>query len=213
MKFENKIECLEFRNQELECTLLTLKTRLAYLEKQSEQMPDQSYVSSQRPNLNTKEQSNVTIQQPNVNSNCARNKLLIQGIHYRVSAFVLLKVEKQIKRLIDMEQNGDTDSDFLLREDSIRPKDTKSGYPNHCTTLNETPVNIEDSNSIKPQIILDYNNVVSANTPHYVEAQPYRSVQTPSVAYILNPNLQECSVQSNIGTYVYPFNTEQTHSH
>ena len=210
MKFENKIECLEFRNQELECTLLTLKTRLASLEKQSEQIPDQSYISSQRPNLNMKEQSNVTIQQPNGNPNCARNELLIQGIHDRVSAFVLLKVEKQIERLIDMEQNGDTDSDFLLREDSIRLDDTKSGYPNHYTTSIETPVNIEDSNSIKPQIILDHNNVVFANMPHYVEAQPYPSVQTPPAAYILNPNLQDSSVQSNIGTYIYPFNTEQT---
>ena len=108
-----------------------------------------------------------------------------------------------------MEQNGDTDSDFLLREDSIRPDDTKSGYLNHYTTFNETPVDIEDSNSIKPQIISDHNDVVSANTPHYVEAQPYRSVQSPQTAYILNPNLQESSVQSNI-EIIYPFNTEQT---
>ena len=109
-------------------------------------------------------------------------------------AFVLLKVEKQIEGLIDMEQNGDTDSDFLLREDSIRPDDSKSGYPNHYTTFNETPVNIEDSNSIKPQIISDHNNFLSANTPHYVEAQPYRSVQSSRAAYKLNPNLQESSV-------------------
>ena len=117
-------------------------------------------------------------------------------------AFVLLKVEKQIEQLIDMKQNGDTDSDFLLREDSIRPDDSKSGYPNHYNTFNETPVNIEDSNSIKPQIISDHNNIVSANTPHYVEAQPYRSVQSSQAAYKLNPNLQESSVQSNIGTYI-----------
>ena len=52
MRLENKTECLEFRNPELECTFLTLKTRLASLEKQSVETLGQSHVFFQRPYLN-----------------------------------------------------------------------------------------------------------------------------------------------------------------
>ena len=91
LKLETKLENLEFKNKELECTILTLKTRLNNIDNQGEH-------SEQTPTQYTSHQTSSS-------QNISRHSELIQGIHDRVSAYVLLKVEKQIEKLIDLDND------------------------------------------------------------------------------------------------------------
>lgn len=94
---ESKIEALEFRNKELEHTILNLQERLGSLEEGSRKQYPDSYTSAGNPGIS----------QPNIYSSKSRCNDLIQGIHDRVSTYVLLKVEKQIEKLIDLESDSD----------------------------------------------------------------------------------------------------------
>ena len=91
LKLETKLENLEFKNKELECTILTLKTRLNNIDNQGEH-------SEQTPTQYTSHQTSSS-------QNISRHSELIQGIHDRVLAYVLLKVEKQIEKLIDLDND------------------------------------------------------------------------------------------------------------
>lgn len=93
-KLESKIESLEFRNKELEHTISNLQERLTLFEG--------SHTYAQRSTYSPPAE-NPGISQSNQYSSKARCDDLIQGIHDRVSAYVLLKVEKQIERLIDLD--------------------------------------------------------------------------------------------------------------
>ena len=76
VRIESKINSLEFRNKELESTIKTLKERINMLE----------------PTTANKTQSSG-ISQSDINPTKSRLDGLVQGIHDRVSAYVLLKVE------------------------------------------------------------------------------------------------------------------------
>lgn len=88
IKFEDKTESLEHRNKELESTIQILQDRINTL------APNEAGTSI--PSLNIP---------PVTKSELSQNEQLIKGIHDRVSAFVLLKVEKQIERLIDIDNS------------------------------------------------------------------------------------------------------------
>ena len=89
-KMEAKIEMLEFRNKELEKTILNLQERI------------DSVDVGHKETTSSKNSGNA---QPNVYSSKSRYDDLIQGIHDRVSVYVLLKVEKQIESLINLESD------------------------------------------------------------------------------------------------------------
>ena len=93
-KMEAKIEMLEYRNKELVKTITNLQDRLDTL--------DTAHVQTSTGNVNKHTDSGNS--QPSFNSK-SRYDDLIQGIHDRVSAYVLLKVEKQIETLIDLESD------------------------------------------------------------------------------------------------------------
>ena len=92
IRFENKIEAFEFRNKELENTILlynknlNLQTRLNMLES-----------SLPKLNLSDSAQDCYSLNVPQSSakvSEISHIDQLIKGIHDRVSAYVLLKVEK-----------------------------------------------------------------------------------------------------------------------
>ena len=91
LKLETKLENLEFKNKELEFTIFTPKTMLNNIDNQGEH-------SEQTPTQYTSHQTSSS-------QNTLRHSELIQGIHDRVSAYVLLKVEKQIEKLIDLDND------------------------------------------------------------------------------------------------------------
>ncbi|MCW4344959.1 MAG: hypothetical protein N0E48_16630 [Candidatus Thiodiazotropha endolucinida] len=95
LKLETKINSLEHRNRELENTVKNMKDRINMLD---------SNINPQNPPIKDPIQTSG-ISQPHIQVQSSKLDTLVQGIHDRISAYVLLKVEKQIEHLIDMEEH------------------------------------------------------------------------------------------------------------
>ena len=157
-KMEAKVEMLEFRNKELERTILNLQDRIDLF--------DTSHVYSTKKEATPRENSGST--QPGAFSNKTRCDDLIQGIHDRVSAYVLLKIEKQIESLIDLESNVN------MNTSANQDTDVHVEAPVSCQSMNnasneifETPfpnVQIEKNESQSPVTETVNNYCHSANT-------------------------------------------------
>ena len=89
------------------------------------------------------------ISQSDVNPTKSKLGGLVQGIHDRVSAYVLLKVEKQIEQLIDIEENLNTehcykggheqtytnDQQNIVQTDSYHDNDISQRQMENCMNI------------------------------------------------------------------------------
>ena len=180
MKYEQKIEALEYRNRELENTIKTLR--------------DHTTMNVSKPTpINVPPQQNMPEAQITSKTNSARSNTgpfdhLIKGIHDRVSAYVLLKVEKQIENLIDIDTNlcspeiNETQQPTTYRFDHVDEHNSSVNCPSNITSSPELIAGHLPNNQPLPNVYENTtNHPTNLNTPWSNQPPPGSKVNSSTV--------------------------------
>ena len=191
MKYEQKIEALEYRNRELESTIKTLREHAAI-----------NSNLTQNPHANFSQQNTFHPQSSapinTANDNHGQYNQLIKGIHDRVSAYVLLKVEKQIENLIDndsmlnsMDMNSNNQPGTYRFAQHTEPSNTTIPPTQHAyqegqlpplSTTCYTPQEHDDTcpSPLSTDVTPDSADIVSEQQPVHMYYSYFPTEQTPA---------------------------------
>ncbi|MCG8047907.1 MAG: hypothetical protein N0E48_20170, partial [Candidatus Thiodiazotropha endolucinida] len=189
-KLESKIESLEFRNRELEQTITYMTDHIKTLE--SEHVPNSPVI---QPTASAPKSAAPGSSQP---SNNYRSEKLIQGIHDRVSAYLLLQVEKQIDKLIDL--GGDTDCLSQRNQQESSTCNDNIVYPLSNNITKNQPCNNMDLSSLNGDTAVQnaqFNQVQDfsrrcAESTYVPQAQLPSCIQRESTPFVQPVNMVPC---------------------